>query len=123
MHSIESGRPRKGFAGERSFRAASDCAPGGLRKVRVERLRIAGPHELNRLTGCRLGIGSSSLIAAVVASTFTFASISAEAPAGSFDAASLGGRLIQSVVGTIYSESGESSAPTGSHTAGVRLAS
>jgi hypothetical protein len=86
-------------------------------------LRIAGPHELNRLTGGRLGIGSSSLIAAVVASAFTFASISAEAPAGSFDAASLGGRLIQSVVGTIYSESGESSAPTGSQTAGVRLAS
>jgi hypothetical protein len=85
----------------------------------VGHFRFGHPRESSRVREWLLSVG----IAGMVASAVALAPISEGTPAGSSDPGSPGGRLIESVLETIYSDIGEDRAPASSQSPGVRLAS
>src|SRR5215216_927955 len=89
--------------------------------MRVGQLRFGHAPVLGQVRRCWRRVGLRSMVAGMAAFVLVF--IDEGMPATPSDPGSLGGRLIVSVFGTIYSETGEYRAPGRSHTAGVRLAS
>src|SRR5215211_6850760 len=89
--------------------------------MRVGHLRFGDPPALGQVGRCLRSVGLRSMVAGMAAFALVF--IAEGMPAPPSDPGSLGGRLIVSVFGTIYSDNSEYRAPRSSQMAGVRLAS